>query len=127
MEKRSKLFDPQSIKIGPLGKDWHQYLPWVYVAIVLVSLALVSALFWPVLQRTIHLQKQKEALQINIEKGQIDTMKVQDELARLQQDPDYVERLARDVLNLGKPGETIFRFPPYAPEQSKEGVATLKE
>jgi cell division protein FtsB len=112
-----------------LNKEWHQYLPWVYAAIVLVSLALVSAIFWPVLQRTVSLQKEKEALQIHIEKEQVETLKTQDELSQLQQDPDYVERLARDVLNLGKPGETIFRFSPYVPDKSQENMtsASIKE
>ena len=31
----------------------------------------------------------------------------------MKEDPAYVERIARDQLNMGKPGETVIRFDKY--------------
>ena len=33
----------------------------------------------------------------------------------MKNDPAYVEHIARDQLNMGKPGETIIRFDHYQP------------
>jgi cell division protein FtsB len=35
------------------------------------------------------------------------------ETEHMKNDPAYVEHIARDKLNMGKPGETIIRFDPY--------------
>ncbi len=35
------------------------------------------------------------------------------ETERMKNDPAYVEHIARDTLNMGKPGEVIIRFDKY--------------
>lgn len=43
-------------------------------------------------------------------------------ISRLRNDDTYLEQLAREDLNLVRPGEVIYRFPPAQP---KEGAARL--
>ena len=44
------------------------------------------------------------------QQAQID---IKNEIELIQRSPHYLERIARDRLNLAKPGEVIFRFDPY--------------
>ena len=37
------------------------------------------------------------------------------ETEQMKNNPAYVEHIARDQLNMGKPGETIIRFDKYQP------------
>ena len=54
-----------------------------------------------------HLQKENEGLRQRISK--------------LRNDNYYLEKIAREELNLVRPGEIIYRFPPSEPEKNKDG------
>ena len=41
------------------------------------------------------------------------TERLELETEHMKNDPAYVEQIARDRLNMGKPGETIIRFDKY--------------
>jgi len=46
--------------------------------------------------------------------GSLETnRRLQQQLELLKNNPLYIERVSRDRLNLGRPGEVIFRFDPY--------------
>jgi cell division protein FtsB len=53
-----------------------------------------------------------------IEGAKDQNLRLQHENHALQHDRIYVERKARDVLNVGRPGETIFQFPQYSTPQT---------
>jgi cell division protein FtsB len=116
MAARSKVFDPRSIKTTARverGDLWQKLLPWAYAAIVVLALSVVGAIYWPVYQKNQDHQADKIRIQREIQEQQTTGLKLQEELYALQDDPYFIERTARDVLNLGKEGEVIFRFPPY--------------
>lgn len=116
MGVRSKYFDPRSIRTSARtekGDLWHKVLPWAYLSVFIGALVLVGAIFWPVFKRNQDMIVQRSAIQKSIEEQQALSLILQDELYALQDDPYYIERTARDVLNMGKNGEVIFRFLPY--------------
>jgi len=57
-----------------------------------------------------HLQKENEAL-----RGRI---------SRLRNDDSYLEKLAREELNLVRPGEIIYRFPASDPKKTKPNTVS---
>lgn len=61
--------------------------------------------------------RQKEAMELQREQAMALSLELEDRKQSLDTDPVYIETKARDVLQLGREGETIFRFPPY-PEKS---------
>jgi cell division protein FtsB len=85
----------------------------------MLLLAFVAALvlcFLPVIQE---MQDQRERLEMaknRTAEGQAAGENKRREIELLKHNEDYVMRLARDKLNLGRPGEVIFRFDPYRPE-----------
>ncbi|MDX6767355.1 MAG: septum formation initiator family protein [Candidatus Methylacidiphilales bacterium] len=119
MGARSKFFDPRSIRASTrpsTGDLWGRLVPWFYFAIILGLLTLAGVIFWPQILKTQQAQARKIALLGEIESEQARTLKLQQVLYALRDDRFYVERMARDVLNYGKEGETIFKFPPYGGE-----------
>ena len=116
MGVQSRFFDPSRVKTSRAknsGGLWHRLMPWMYIVIFVLLLALAGAVFWPVLKRGQDLQYQKVALQRKIERAKIKSRQMNDELLALRDDRLYIERMARDLLNYGREGETIFQFPPY--------------
>jgi len=117
MAARSKIFDPRSIRASsrPASGDvWGKLLPWVYFAIAMGMITLAGVLFWPLIIKAQQAQARKISILAQIESEQARTLKLQQVLYALRDDKFYVERMARDVLNYGKEGETIFKFPPYS-------------
>ena len=43
-------------------------------------------------------------------------------VSRIRNDNHYLEKLAREELNLVRPGEVIYRFPKYKPDQDREDL-----
>ncbi|HEX6175237.1 MAG TPA: septum formation initiator family protein, partial [Candidatus Binatia bacterium] len=43
-------------------------------------------------------------------------------VSRIRNDDHYLEKLAREELNLVRPGEVIYRFPKYKPDQDREDL-----
>ncbi len=116
MAARSKVFDPRSIKTTARvdrGDMWQKLLPWAYACVVVLLLALVGAIYWPVFKKNQDHLARRIAVLRETQEQQAVSLRLQDELYALQDDPYFIERTARDVLNLGKEGEVIFRFPPY--------------
>jgi cell division protein DivIC len=121
MGERSKLFDPRG---GPSagsrrqkGDIWHRLLPWAYGGVFLGILFVAGLFFWPVIERHGLYQNRTQALQTQISQEETLNSNLQDEYMALQHDRSYVERMARDVLSMGREGETIFKFQPYSGQQ----------
>jgi cell division protein FtsB len=123
MAGRPKFFNPRGVRGGGAARGggpdiWSRLLPVTYVLLGLGVLSLGGVVYWPQFQRTQELQNRKAALQREIESEQARTLRLQDELYALRDDRFYVERMARDVLHHARPGETVFKFPPYGGDAS---------
>ena len=80
----------------------------VFIGIVACGVGLL--LFLPQLQRRHAMQLEIQRLEAEIlRQEQLETQQKQ-EIEALKSDPAYVERTARNKLNLARPNETIFRF-----------------
>jgi cell division protein FtsB len=95
---------------------WHRLNMLVSVLILAGVLLTIGVIFYPVLQK----QRDMRAHLVRLEQEQAaktaDLSKAQRQIDLLRSDPEYVETIARDRLNLMKPGETVFRveLPPVA-------------
>ena len=84
----------------------------LYLLILLAAVILLICWFLPLVKEQ---QRQQKALQALKQQVQIERTKYNKEskkLNLLRNDPAYTELLARDKLDLMKPGETIFRMEP---------------
>jgi cell division protein FtsB len=81
----------------------------VFAAVVACG---VGLLFLPLLRQSRAMQQ--ESLRLDREIARQETLEKQQktEIEALKSDPGFVERTARNKLNLARPGETIFRFEP---------------
>ena len=80
----------------------------VFAIIVLASVALV--LFLPALHRRHQMEVELQRLDAEIIRQETLEKQQRQEIEALKTDQSYVERTARDKLNLARPNETIFRF-----------------
>ena len=73
-------------------------------------IAIVVSFFLPLIDRQKELRAREVALQQDIQKEaeQLRLLKLKQQ--KLQEDPRFVEKIAREDWNYAKPGETIFRF-----------------
>jgi cell division protein FtsB len=83
-----------------------------FVMFVAVLLGGVTLVFLPQLQRRHALQQELRRLDEKIAVEENRERRLQAEIDALKSDPVYVERVARQKLNLVRPNETIFRFSP---------------
>jgi cell division protein FtsB len=81
----------------------------VFVAVVGFGVAL---LFVPLLHQRHAMQLDIARLDHEIEQQDALEKKQQTEIEALKIDPGYIERMARNKLNLSRPNEIIFRFEP---------------
>ncbi len=80
------------------------------LAIVALTVGIVLRLFLPLLERQKELRAKEAALRedIQTEAEQLRMLKLKQE--KLQEDPRFIEKIAREDLGYAKPGETVFRF-----------------
>jgi cell division protein FtsB len=83
-----------------------------FVMFAAVLLGGVGLLFLPQLQRRHALQQELLQLDKQIATEESQEKELRAEIDALKTDPVYVERTARQKLNLVRPNETIFRFEP---------------
>ena len=111
----ARFLDPSSIPLKRQsgGNIWATLVPIIQGAIVVGLLAVVGLFFVPVLQteRGYKTELAKEQREIAAALETQAQLKLETE--HMKNDPAYVEHIARDQLNMGKPGETIIRFDRY--------------
>lgn len=89
---------------------------WNFVNRILTTLVIVGFLvmlilwFYPEIQKRNQMAKDLEAKQAELANEQLLRKKREREKYLLENDPEYIETLARDRLDLMKEGETIFRL-----------------
>jgi cell division protein FtsB len=121
----ARFLDPASIplKRGDNGNIWATLVTvtqWMAGAVILAGLALF---FIPVIQRTHQYQQEEVSLSAQIETAQEEQQQIRIETEHMKNDPAYVEHIARDQLQMGRPGEEIVHFPPYQPVAPTTRVA----
>jgi cell division protein FtsB len=81
-----------------------------WIVLGLVGAVMVFSMFFPQYRRYIKLQEQVDAIDAEyaLEEERLKRLKQnQDEM---RDNPEFVERVAREELGLAKPGETIIKF-----------------
>ena len=81
---------------------------WITLAILVV--VAVVAMFVPQIKQYNELHRKESALQDEIRLEEEIIKHLKDQQERLEKDPRFVEKLAREELGYAKPGETVFRF-----------------
>ena len=62
--------------------------------------------------RIYRLHQKKEALQIRYKQLQAEALQLKQETSLLQNDPFYIEKIAREKYGLSRPDEKVYRFLP---------------
>jgi cell division protein FtsB len=108
----ARFLDPSSIPLKRQsgGNIWATLVPIIQGAIVVGLLAVVGLFFVPVINT-------QNGYKAELAKLQRQTAAAEDQQAELKLETEYmknnqayIEHIARDQLNMGKPGETIIRF-----------------
>ncbi|MCX7885693.1 MAG: septum formation initiator family protein [Verrucomicrobiae bacterium] len=84
---------------------------WMFLGIVAAGAAVF---FIPLWQRQRHLTNEIRRLEAEIARLEALERQYRSEIEALKTDPTYIERVAREKLNLVRPEETIFQFTPAA-------------
>ena len=80
------------------------------VCILLAAAIIVFRFYLPKIREQRRLRAEKAAIELDIQKEaeQLRMLKLKQE--KLQEDPRFIEKIAREDLGYAKPGETVFRF-----------------
>ncbi len=80
------------------------------IAIVLLLMLIVWQIFKPQFQQQKELRAKEEFVRQDIQREaeKLRMLKLNQE--KLQEDPRFIEKIAREDLGYAKPGETVFRF-----------------
>jgi hypothetical protein len=123
----ARFLDPSSIPLKRQsgGNIWATLVPIIQGAIVTGLLVVVGLFFWPVIQTQNGYKTEIAKKQRAVAIAQDEQAQLKLETEHMKNDPAYVEHIARDQLNMGKPGETIIRFDRYqsVPPSSKSAQA----
>jgi cell division protein FtsB len=94
--------------------DARQVRPGSYVAISLVFSAFVFGFFLLSPSGLLKVRKQRiqlAAMQADVEKLYAENRRLEEEVVALKTDPKAVEKIARETLNLVRPGEVVLLLP----------------
>jgi len=111
----ARFLDPSSIPLKRQsgGNIWATLVPIIQGAIVVGLLAVVGLFFVPVIQTETGYKNEIAKKQREIAAALEYQAQLKLETEHMKNDPAYVEHIARDQLNMGKPGETVLRFDRY--------------
>ena len=120
----TRFLDPASIplKRGDGGNIWATLVTVTQGFTVVVVLAGLALFFLPVIQKTHEYKQEQDALRMQIEQAQEEQQQIRIETEHMKTDPAYVEHIARDRLQMGRPGEEIVHFTGYQSTTSSTRV-----
>lgn len=87
-----------------------------WVALLILILIGLSAVFTPQIKQYHELRRKEAAIQEDIRLEDEILQHLRDQQEKLQSDPRFVEKVAREELGYAKPGETVFRFVDEEPQ-----------
>jgi cell division protein FtsB len=116
----NRFLDPSSVPLRRQsgGNIWATLVPIIQGAIVVGLLAVVGLFFIPVIHTQNMYKAELAKLHADIAAAEDHQAELRLETEYMKNSPSYVEHIARDELNMGKPGETIIRFDRYQPSAS---------
>ncbi len=91
---------------------WTKLQSFGFVMFMAAVVAGVVLLFVPLLHQRRAMQEELQRLDTELTRQETIEKKQKTEIDALLGDPGFVERTARDKLNLARPNETLFRFEP---------------
>jgi cell division protein FtsB len=111
----ARFLDPASVPLRRHGGDniWATLATATQVIIGVVAFSGLLLFFVPVIEKTQRYEAEQVVLNGNIDKALADQQEIKLETEHMKTDPAYVEHIARDQLQMGKPGEYIVSFPSY--------------
>ena len=111
----ARFLDPASVPLRRHGGGniWATLATATQVIIGVVAFSGLLLFFVPVINKTQQYEADQAELRANIDKALADQQEIKLETEHMKTDPAYVEHIARDQLQMGKPGEYIVSFPPY--------------
>jgi len=111
----TRFLDPSSIPLKRQsgGNIWATLVPIIQGAIVIGLLTVVGLFFLPVIQTENDYKAKLAELQRKTAAAEDQQAQLKLETEHMKNDPAYVEHIARDRLNMGRPGETIIHFDSY--------------
>ena len=80
------------------------------LASVALVVGIVLRLYLPKIEEQKRLRAQAEAIRQDLQREAEYLRQLKRKQEKLREDPNFVEKIAREDLNYAKPGETIFRF-----------------
>jgi len=123
----ARFLDPSTIPLKRQsgGNIWATLVPIIQGAIVVGLLSVVGLFFLPVLQTQNGYKADIATKQREIAAAQDEQTQLKLETEHMKNDPAYVEHIARDQLNMGRPGETIIRFDRYQAAPNSKSTAVV--
>ena len=98
----------------------------VVSALIAVTLLVAAGLwFYPEIQKKGQLAANLQEKKLELEKEQLLRKQREREKSLLENDPEYIETVARDRLDLMREGETIFRLEPGPATPVEAAVSPL--
>lgn len=94
----------------PPAPVWSTLNRFIVVLIFLVAGTVIFFFFQPDIHRLEEMRRHHKELQTQEEQIVVEQLRLTREKELLVSDPTYLENIARDKLDLMKPGETIFRL-----------------
>jgi cell division protein DivIC len=88
---------------------WHLLNKVITVLVILGFFLCIAVVFYPAWQRREDMRSRVVALQKQMVEKTAQLQADSRQIELLRNDPEYVETIARDRINVMKPGETIFR------------------
>jgi cell division protein FtsB len=83
------------------------------IALVVVAFALLIGMYYlPLLQQNERMRADIMRLQTQLQIEEAKSRQLQTQIDELRNDPNAVERLAREKLGYARPGETVIHFEP---------------
>lgn len=111
-----RVLDPSSIPLKRQsgGNIWATLVLTTLGLIIVAVVTVVILFFVPVIQKQQRLLTEKVRLQNEIVAALDQQQQLKAQTEHMKNNNAYVEHIARDKLNMGRPGETIMRFDSYS-------------
>ena len=103
-----------------LPQRWAVYALGVFI----LSLCILTAVGERGVLHLLRLRGEKAKLDEENYRLQKENEGLRQRISKLRNDNFYLEKMAREELNLVRPGEIIYRFPPSEPKKTRGGTVT---
>ena len=90
------------------GRPFSNKLAWVSAAIILLILLQLFVFRDEGLYTLLKLRQEINEMEAHIQRLEIEKAELESERDRLLNDPEYLERIAREKFRMAKPGEKVF-------------------